>query len=99
MRDRRTLAWIFASAFCLVMLVLSCAGTGLAVRAGAAPSVNWRIPLGSYRTVLIHNGPTFSCARGLRDSCQHQIVRYEFYVHYMTPTADRTLIWVPTQAP
>ena len=99
MRDRRVVAWALAATICLLVLLVSCTGVGLAVHSGRAPAVDWQIPLGSYRTVLIHNGPTISCARGLRDSCRRQLVRYEFYVHYMTPTADRTLIWVPTTAP
>ena len=99
MLGRRSLIWAFIGIFCLLLLVASCTGVGRAVQAGRAPAVDWRIPLGAYRTVLIHNGPTISCARGLRDSCQRQLVRYEFYVHYMTPSADHTLIWLPTAAP
>lgn len=83
----------------LLILVLGCASTGLAVRAGLAPALDLQIPTGAYQLLLIHNGPTFYCAPyGLHDSCRSR-VRYEFYVHYITPTADRVLIWVPTTRP
>jgi hypothetical protein len=98
MRDRRIVVLIVAAAIGAIMLAASCAGAGAMVRAGRAPALDWRIPAGDYRILLIHNGPTITCA-GLRDSCRRQLVRYEFYVHYITPTADRVLIWVPTDAP
>src|SRR5262245_11977612 len=98
MRDRRIVVLVLAAAISTIMLVGSCVGAGVAVRAGLAPALEWRIPAGDYRILLIHNGPTITCA-GLRDSCRRQLVRYEFYVHYITPSADHVLIWVPTDAP
>jgi hypothetical protein len=98
MRDRRIVVLVLAAVLGLIVLVGSCAGAGVAVRAGLAPALEWRIPTGDYRILLIHNGPTITCA-GLRDSCRRRLVRYEFYVHYITPSADRVLIWMPTDAP
>jgi len=98
MRDRRIVVLAVAAALGLTVLVGSCAGAGMAVRAGLAPALDWRIPAGNYRALLIHNGPTITCV-GLRDSCRRRLVRYEFYVHYITPSSDRVLIWVPTDAP
>jgi hypothetical protein len=98
MRDRRIVVLALTAAIGLMMLVGSCAGAGIVVRAGLAPTLDWRIPAGNYRILLIHNGPTITCA-GLRDSCRRRQVRYEFYVHYITPSTDRVLIWMPTDSP
>ena len=98
MRERRG-GWLAGiGAIALLALTLACAGGGLAVRAGLGPALDLQVPLGSYQFLLIHNGPTARCY-GLRDSCRRQVVRYEFYVHYITPTSDRLLVWVPTAAP
>lgn len=99
MHNRRAVLLLLVGLLSLIVLVASCTGIGLAVRAGQAPALDWRIPIGSYRVVLIHNGPTITCARGLRDICRGHLVRYEFYVHYMAPDADHTLIWIPTAGP
>jgi hypothetical protein len=99
MRERRMSLLLMLIAGGVLILTLGCAGTGLAVRAGLAPALDLQIPTGAYRMLLIHNGPSFYCAPyGLHDNCRRR-VRYEFYVHYITPTTDRVLIWVPTMKP
>ena len=98
MHARRIVVLSVALASGLIVLVGSCAGAGMAIRAGLAPPLDWHVPLGSYRVLLIHNGPTVTCA-GLRDSCDRRLVRNEFYVHYISPSSDRVLIWMPTDAP
>ena len=98
MRYRRIVMLAVAATLGLMMLVCGFAGAGIAVRAGLGPALDWRIPTGNYRALLIHNGPTITCA-GLRDSCRRRLVRYEFYIHYITPSSDRVLIWMPTDAP
>jgi hypothetical protein len=98
MGNRSVVVLVVTAALGLIILAGSCAGAGIALRAGLAPALDWRIPAGDYRVLLIHNGPTITCS-GLRDSCRRQRVRYEFYIHYITPSADRALIWIPTTAP
>jgi len=96
MRDRRPSSHVLAlsGALLLALLVMGCAGAGLAARAGFMPAVDWQIRTGEHRVLLIHNGPTTSCRPfSLRDSCRRQVVRHEFYVHYITPDADHRLIW------
>jgi hypothetical protein len=98
MRNRRVILLAITGALGLILLLAACTSANLAVRAGLAPVVDWKIQIGDYRILLIHNGPTTTCY-GLRDSCRRRLVRHEFYVHYITPSADRVLIWVPTAAP
>lgn len=98
MRNRSVFVLAITAVLGLMILVGSCASAGIAVRAGLAPALDWRIPAGDYRILLIHNGPSITCA-GLRDSCRRRLVRYEFYIHYITPSSDRALIWIPTAAP
>ena len=100
MRDRRARFGLLMGALVALALLLGCGGAGLVVRAGLAPPLDLRIPTGSYQALLIHNGPTFVCSPlSLRDGCTHRSVQYEFSVHYVSPTGDRTLVWLPTPAP
>jgi hypothetical protein len=100
MDDRQTARLVAASVLGLVVLIASCAGPAIAVQAGLMPALDWQIPTGAYHVLLIHNGPTVSCApRALHDSCGPRQVHHEFYIHYITPEGDRQLVWFPIRAP
>lgn len=100
MRDRRSAGLLAAGLLALLVLLGSCASGAAAARAGAMPMFDWQIPLGSYRALVVHNGPTTECHPfSLRESCHQQVVRYDFYIHYITPEADRTLLWFVTTPP
>jgi hypothetical protein len=100
MRKRLMPAMALVAILGLALLAISCVSLGLATRAGMLPTLDWQISTGPYQTLLIHNGPTYSCSPyALRDSCDHRSVSYEFYVHYITPTQNRVLVWFATRAP
>jgi hypothetical protein len=100
MRDRLAHFMALASAVCLALLIAGCAGAATAVRAGLMPPIDWQIKTGAHHVLLVHNGPTVICElRALRDGCARRRVRHEFYIHYITPTGDRQLIWLRTPAP
>jgi hypothetical protein len=100
MRKRLVSAATLAAIVGVALLAISCASLGLATRAGMLPPLDWQITAGPYQALLIHNGPTYACSPyALRDSCDHRSVSYEFYVHYITPTQNRVLVWFATKAP
>jgi hypothetical protein len=92
MRNRLAHLMILASAACLALLILGCAGAAVSVRAGLVPRVDWQIELRPFHFLLIHNGPTTICQRRLRDGCALRIAQHEFYIHYIAPTGDRQLV-------
>ena len=88
---------LFAAGLALLVVLLGGAGVATAAQSGALPAFDWQIPLGGYRALIVHNGPTLACQRwALRDSCRARMVRREFYVHYISPAADHQLIWFTT---
>jgi len=100
MRNRSISSLALAAMFGLALLTMSCVGLGLAARGGQLPAIDWAIPVGDYHVLLVHNGPTFSCSpHALHDSCRPRQVRYEFYLHYISPYGHRLLVSFQTQAP
>lgn len=92
--NSRQRSLVFAASLLLLVVLLGSASVATAAHSGVLPAFDWQIPLGGYRALVIHNGPTLACQRwALRDSCRARIVRHDFYVHYISPTADRQLIW------
>ncbi|KPV50838.1 hypothetical protein SE17_24595 [Kouleothrix aurantiaca] len=90
---------LFAAGLLLLAGLLGGASVATAAHSGALPAFDWQIPLGGYRALIVHNGPTLACQRwALRDSCRARVVRREFYVHYISPAADRQLIWFTSSA-
>jgi hypothetical protein len=88
------------TAACLALLMAVCAGAAIALRTGHMPAGDWRIETGAFQFLLVHNGPTVICQqRSLRDGCVRQVMRHEFYIHYITPTNDRQLLWFRTPDP
>jgi len=85
-----------ACAIGLALLIAGCGGGALALRTGYLPAVDWQIETGAFHYLLIHNGPTEICERRLRDGCALRTAQHEFYIHYVTPTGDRQLIWFRT---
>ena len=99
MRDRVVHFAALASAVCLALLIFSCAAGAVAARNGLMPPIDWQIEVRPFHVLLIHNGPTATCQRRLRDGCALRIARHEFYIHYIAPTGDRQLVWFRTREP
>src|SRR5262245_52202279 len=99
MRDRFAHVVVLASAVCLALLIASCAGAAVALRDGLMPAVDWQIEISAFHFLLIHNGPTATCERRLRDGCAFRTVQHEFYIHYIAPTGDRQILWFRTRDP
>jgi hypothetical protein len=99
MHDRLARVMLLASAACLVLLIAGCAGAAVAARAGLMPPLDWQIEVSPFHFLLVHNGPTATCERRLRDGCALRVIRHEFYVHYIAPTGDHRLIWFRTREP
>ena len=99
MGERRTHLLVLASAACLALLIMGCAGGALAARAGFVPAVDWQIEVIPFHVLQVHNGPTSICERRLRDGCALRVTQHEFYIHYLAPTGDRQLVWFKTREP
>jgi hypothetical protein len=98
-RDRVVHFAALASAICLALLISGCAISAVAVRNGLMPSLDWQIEVRPFHFLLIHNGPTVTCQRRLRDNCALRIAQHEFYIHYIAPTGDRQLVQFRTREP
>jgi hypothetical protein len=96
MRDRLTHFVVLAVVACLALLLAGCASATIALRTGHMPPVDWQVEVSAFHFLLVHNGPTMICQRRLRDGCAQRVAQHEFYIHYITPTADRQLIWFRT---
>ena len=99
MRDRLPHLMVLASAACLALLIAGCAGAALAVRTGLMPAIDWQIEVRPFHVLQIHNGPTSTCERRLRDGCALRITQHEFYIYYIAPTGDRQLVSFRTREP
>jgi hypothetical protein len=69
----------------------------VAVRAGIAPEFDQRIALNAQHSLVIHNGPSPTCAV-IPNPPQHDCfrpgpARREFSVFYLTPHGVRSLVW------
>jgi hypothetical protein len=76
---------------------------GVAVRAGIAPAFDQQLVLGAQHQLVIHNGPSPTCA-SIPNPPQHDCFwpgpeRREFSVDYLTPNGVRSLVWfrLPTR--
>jgi hypothetical protein len=84
----------------IIGLVLAIIGSGVfvvTVRAGIAPDFDQRIALSAQYILLIHNGPSPTCA-SIPNPPQHDCFRpgperREFSVDYLTPNGVRSLLW------
>jgi hypothetical protein len=70
---------------------------GVAVRAGIAPEFDRQITLNAQQSLVIHNGPSPTCAFSPNPP-QHDCFRpgpelREFSVYYLTPHGVRSLLW------
>src|SRR5512138_577557 len=70
---------------------------GVAVRAGIAPEFDQQIALNAQHRLVIHNGPSPTCA-STPNPPQHDCFRpgpepHEFSVFYLTPHGVRSLVW------
>jgi len=97
----RTLAMVVTIGLALVTTVSLV--FGVAVRAGIAPDFYQVIALDDQRILLIHNGPSPTCAV-TPNPPQHDCFRpgpqrREFSVYYLTPYEVRSLVWfrLPTR--
>src|SRR5262245_28532326 len=91
----RTLAVVVTSGLVLVISVsLAVAG---AVRAGIAPDFDQRIALDAQHILVIHNGPSPTCASIPNpphlDCFWPGWDSHEFSVEYFTPNGARSLVW------
>ena len=79
-----------------LVITVSLAAAG-AVRAGIAPAFNQSIVLDAQHRLVIHNGPSPTCAV-TPNPPQHDCFRpgpqpREFSVFYLTPHGVRSLVW------
>ena len=91
----RTLAVMVTSGLALVITVSL--AFGAAVRAGIAPDFDQQIVLYDQHYLVIHNGPSPTCA-SIPNPPQHDCFwpgseRREFSVDYLTLEGVRSLIW------
>ena len=82
----------------LVLLIVGAIIFGAAVRIGVAPEFDQRIALDAQHALVIHNGPSPTCAT-IPNPPQHDCFapgprRREFSVSYLTPHGVRTLVWL-----
>jgi hypothetical protein len=97
----RTLAVIVTTGLALVItIILAVAG---AVRAGIAPAFDQSIVLDAQHVLVIHNGPSPTCA-SIPNPPQHDCFRpgperREFSVDYLTPNGVRSLLWFQLPEP
>src|SRR5690349_8189683 len=81
----------------LALSIVASIGFGLAVRAGIAPAFDQQIVLNTQQQLVIHNGPSPTCAF-IPNPPQHDCFwpgpeRREFSVDYVTPHGVRSLVW------
>ena len=91
----RTLAVVVTSG--LVLVITVSLAFGAAVRAGIAPDFDQQIVLYDQHHLVIHNGPSPTCA-SIPNPPQHDCFmpgpeRREFSVDYLTLEGVRSLIW------
>jgi hypothetical protein len=91
----RTLAVVVTSG--LVLMITVSLAFGAAVRAGIAPDFDQQIVLNTQHRLVIHNGPSPTCAF-IPNPPQHDCFwpgpeRREFSVDYVTPHGARSLVW------
>ena len=91
----RTIAVIVTTGLALVIIVSL--AFGAAVRAGIAPDFDQRIALDAQHQLVIHNGPSPTCAALPNpphlDCFWPGSERREFSVDYFTPNGARSLVW------
>ena len=87
----------------LVLVITASLAFGAAVRAGIAPDFDQQIVLYDQHYLVIHNGPSPTCA-SIPNPPQHDCFmpgpeRREFSVDYLTPEGVRSLMWfrLPTR--
>jgi hypothetical protein len=90
----RTLAVLVTAGLALLITVSLAVG---AVRAGIAPAFDQSIVLDAQHRLVIHNGPSPTCA-SIPNPPQHDCrmpgpQRREFSVDYLTPEGVRSLMW------
>ena len=97
----RTLAVVVKSG--LVLVITVSLAFGAAVRAGIAPDFDQQIVLYDQHHLVIHNGPSPTCA-SIPNPPQHDCFRpgperHEFSVDYLSPNGVRSLVWfrLPTR--
>ena len=97
----RTLAVVVTTGLALVITVSL--ALSVAVRAGIAPDFDQQIVLNDQHHLVIHNGPSPTCAsipNPPQDDCFWPgPERREFSVDYLTPNGVRSLVWfrLPTR--
>ena len=90
----RTVAVVVTSG--LVLVITVSLAFGAAVRAGIAPDFDQRIALDAQHILVIHNGPSPTCA-SIPNPPQHDCFwpgseRREFSVDYLTPNGVWSLV-------
>jgi len=81
----------------LILTVISSGVVVVALRGDIAPDFDQRIPLDARHILVIHNGPSPTCA-SIPNPPQHDCFwpgpeRREFSTNYITPDGVRSLIW------
>jgi hypothetical protein len=81
----------------LVLAITVSLAVAGAVRAGIAPNFDQQIVLEAQHRLVIHNGPSPTCA-AIPNPPQHDCFwpgpeRREFSVDYLTPNGVRSLVW------
>ena len=81
----------------LALIIIGSLVFSVALRAGIAPEFEQRIALNAQHHLVIHNGPSPSCAV-TPNPPQHDCFRpgpqpREFSVFYLTPHGVRSLVW------
>jgi hypothetical protein len=97
--QRADLGHVIAAAVKVALggLIVGSVVFGVAVRAGVAPEFDQRIALDTRHILVIHNGPSPTCA-SIPNPPQHDCFwpgpeRREFTVDYLTPHGVRSLVW------
>jgi hypothetical protein len=85
---------------CLAVLLLSCAGVGVAVYAHILSTFTLYIPLQENVALVIHSGTVPGCPPILQTTCSHFTPDYyAFYIHYVIQGTEHSLISISSTAP
>ena len=81
----------------LVLVITASLAFGAAVRAGIAPDFDQQIVLDAQHRLVIHNGPSPTCA-SIPNPPQHDCLwpgqgRRAFSVDYFTPNGVQSMVW------
>jgi hypothetical protein len=85
---------------CLAVLLLSCAGVGVALYAHIVSAFTWHLPLYEHVALIIHSGAVPGCPPILQATCSKVTPdHYAFYIHYVIQGAEHELISISRTGP